>query len=92
MQKDQKHLCAENYSNKLLKQNKGYCGSFETSHEAGLIKESSSHFRSVPKRGVYQDPLPKPKTKRSVLSGRVGIGAEKIQDRVTLDIKDTPKN
>ena len=46
-------------------------------HDAGLNKESFSYVRSSPKQGIYGDPLPKRKIKKSVLSGGVGIGAEK---------------
>ena len=60
-------------------------------HEAGLIKESFSYVRSSPKQGIYRGPLPKPKIKKSALSGRVGIGAEKSRTSITLNIKDTPK-
>ena len=60
-------------------------------HEARLFKESPSHVRSSPKKGIYRDPLPKPKVKISALSGRVGIGAEKKRAAITLNIKDTPK-
>ena len=57
-----------------------------------MIKESFSYVRSSPKQGIYQDPLPKRKIKKSALSGRVEIGAEKRQTAITLNIKDTPKN
>ena len=35
--------------------------------------------------------LPKRKVKKSALSGRVGIGAEKRRTTIALNIKDTPK-
>ena len=60
-------------------------------HDAGLIKESFSYVRSSPKQGIYRDPLPKRKIKKSALSGRVGIGAEKRRTAIKLNIKDTPK-
>ena len=60
-------------------------------HNAGLIKESFSYVRSFPKQGIYRDPLPKRKVKKSALSGRVGIGAEERRTTITLNIKDTPK-
>ena len=56
-----------------------------------MIKESFSYVRSSPKQGIYRDPLPKRKIKKSALSGRVGIGAEKRRTAITLNIKDTPK-
>ena len=103
MQKDQKHLCADNCSkNKFIditctrRRNFGqarrwfkvYCGSFETAHEARLIKVSSSYVRSSPKKWICRDSLPKPKTKKPALSGRAGFGVEKGRDPVTLNIKD----
>ena len=60
-------------------------------HEAGLIKESSSYVRSSPKKGFYWDPLPKLKLKKSALSRRDRIGAEKRRAAITLNIKDTKK-
>ena len=62
-----------------------------TSHETGLIKESSSYARSSPKKGIYQDPLTKTRMKNSALSERVGIGAEKRRASITLNIKNAPK-
>ena len=32
-------------------------------HDAALIKESFSYVRSLPKQGIYRDPLPKHKIK-----------------------------
>ena len=60
--------------------------------DAGLIKESFSCVRFSPKQGIYRDPLPKRKIKKSALSGRVGIGAEKRRTAITLNIKGTQKN
>ena len=34
--------------------------------------------------------LPKPKLKKSALSGRVGTGGEKRRDAVTLNVRDLP--
>ena len=61
-------------------------------HDAGLIKESFSYVRSSPKQGIYRDPLPKRKVKKSALSGRAGIGAEKRRTTITLNIKAHQKN
>ena len=60
-------------------------------HEAGLIKEPSSYVRSSPKKGLYWDLLPKLKLKKSALSRRDRIGAEKRRAAITLNIKDTKK-
>ena len=60
-------------------------------HDAGLIEESFSYVRFSPKQGIYRDPLPKCKIKKSALSGKVGIGAEKRQPAITLNIKGTHK-
>ena len=35
----------------------------QTPHDAGLINESFSYVRSLPKQGIYRDPLPKHKIK-----------------------------
>ena len=57
-----------------------------------MIKESFSYVRSSPKQGIYRNPLPpKHKIKKSSLSGRVRIGADKRQTAITLNIRDTPK-
>ena len=64
----------------------------QTPHDAGLIKESFSYVRSLPKQGIYRDPLPKHKIKTlHYLEELVGIGAEKGRTALALNIKDTPK-
>ena len=63
----------------------------QASHNAGLIKESFSYVRSLAKQRIYLDPLPKHKIKKPALSGRIGIGAERRQTTITLNIKDTTK-
>ena len=45
--------------------------------ENGLVKETLSSVRSSPKKGIFRYCLPKPRQRKSSLTGRVGIGAEK---------------
>ena len=58
---------------------RGFKGSLEdmkqhVPFEDGLTKESISNVRCSAIKGMYREPLPKPKPKKSVLTGQVDIG------------------
>ena len=45
--------------------------------EDGLIKESFSNLRCSPMKEIYRQLLPELKSRKSVLTGQVGIDTEK---------------